>query len=40
MRIAMQEFEQIFAGGRKGEPDDQVIERAVSRQKALRKRAK
>jgi antitoxin ParD1/3/4 len=31
------EFEQVFAGGRAGEPDQNVIERTVQRQKSFRK---
>ena len=31
-----QEFDRVFAGGNKGEPDRKVIERAVSRQKSFR----
>lgn len=34
------EFERIFAGGLPGEPDEKVIERAISRQKAFRKRGR
>ena len=30
-------FEQVFAGGRAGEPDDKAMERAVARQKSFRK---
>ena len=33
----VREFEQVFVGGRKGEPDDQTITRAVERQKSFRK---
>ena len=33
----VQEFEQVFAGGLPGEPDEKVIERAVLRQKSFRK---
>jgi antitoxin ParD1/3/4 len=33
----LREFDQIFAGGRTGEPDDQIIERTVARQKSFRK---
>ncbi len=36
----VEEFEQIFADGRTGEPDDKAIERTVSRQKAYRRRAR
>ena len=31
------EFDQIFAGGRRGEPDAKTLDRIVSRQKAHRK---
>ncbi len=30
------EFERVFAGGTKGEPDAKVIERAIARQKSFR----
>jgi antitoxin ParD1/3/4 len=33
----VREFEQAFAGGRAGEPNDKTIQRAISRQKAFRK---
>jgi len=33
----VREFEQVFAGGRAGEPDDKAMERAVARQKSFRK---
>ncbi len=33
----LREFDQIFGGGRTGEPDDQIIERTVARQKSFRK---
>ncbi len=33
----LREFDQVFSGGRTGEPDQQAIERAVARQKAFRK---
>lgn len=33
----VQEFEQVFAGGQAGEPDDLAIRRTVLRQKAFRK---
>jgi antitoxin ParD1/3/4 len=33
----LREFDQVFAGGRTGEPDDQTIERTVTRQKSFRK---
>ncbi len=36
----VREFEQIFGGGRTGEPDDKAIEPALSRQNAFRKHAK
>jgi antitoxin ParD1/3/4 len=34
---AMREFEQVFADGQAGEPDDQVIQRVIRRQKSFRK---
>ena len=34
----LREFDQVFSGGRAGEPDDQTIKRAILRQKAVRKR--
>ena len=33
----VREFEQVFAGGRAGEPDDKAMELAVARQKSFRK---
>ena len=33
----VREFEQIFARGRTGEPDDKALQRAVARQKSLRR---
>ena len=33
----VREFDQVFSGGRAGEPDSKVIGRIVSRQKAQRK---
>ena len=33
----LREFDQVFAGGRTGEPDDKTIKRAVLRQKSFRK---
>jgi antitoxin ParD1/3/4 len=33
----LREFDQVFAGGRAGEPDEQTIERVVARQKSFRK---
>ena len=33
----VQEFEQVFAGGRAGEPDGKTIGRIVARQKSRRK---
>ena len=33
----VREFDQIFAGGRTGEPSTNVLQRTVSRQKAFRK---
>lgn len=34
----VRDFEQIFAGGRSGEPDGKAITRIVARQKSSRKR--
>ncbi len=34
----LQEFERVFNGGRKGEPDNKVIDHTILRQKAFRKR--
>jgi antitoxin ParD1/3/4 len=33
----VREFEQVFAGGQAGEPDDKTVQRAVARQKSFRK---
>ena len=33
----VREFDQVFAGGRKGEPDGKTLGRLVARQKAHRK---
>ena len=33
----VREFEQVFAGGQAGEPDDKTIQRAMARQKSFRK---
>jgi len=33
----VREFEEVFAGGRQGEPDDKAISRIVARQKLKRK---
>ncbi len=33
----VQEFEQVFSGGRAGEPGDKAIQRAVLRQRSFRK---
>lgn len=33
----VQAFEQVFTGGRTGEPDDKTISRVVARQKSRRK---
>jgi antitoxin ParD1/3/4 len=30
-------FDEVFAGGRRGEPDERIIERAVARQRSFRK---
>jgi len=37
LALEVREFEQTFADGRTGEPDDKVIARTVSRQRAFRK---
>jgi antitoxin ParD1/3/4 len=33
----VRDFEQAFAGGRAGEPDEKTIERTISRQKSFRR---
>lgn len=33
----LREFDQVFAGGRSGEPDEKTISRIVARQKSYRK---
>lgn len=33
----VREFEQVFAGGRQGEPDDKALRRMVASQKSRRK---
>jgi antitoxin ParD1/3/4 len=33
----MREFEQAFAGGQAGEPNEKIIQRAISSQKSFRK---
>lgn len=36
----VREFDQIFTGGRAGEPDSKTLDRMVARQKAKRNKAK
>lgn len=33
----VREFDHLFSGGRAGDPDSKTVERAVARQKSLRK---
>jgi antitoxin ParD1/3/4 len=33
----VREFEQVFAGGKSGDPDRKTLDRVLSRQKSLRK---
>ena len=37
MAAEVREFDQVFAGGRTGEPSAKVLQRTVARQKAFRK---